>query len=161
KFYIITISDSGLGQSGAQIKTRYILGREKRKMTTKKTILEVQSELERALQLLPGLVTQLPDALKPLARMSPPRGARAQVSLRHGHVRKNRQVKNNAPADSWSPDAGLIAISYDTSAAEEPAVVEPRHPETEQARTLAQPVVAEDPVKDLVLALAKAERDPQ
>ncbi|MEK7408175.1 MAG: hypothetical protein AAB225_24150 [Acidobacteriota bacterium] len=114
-------------------------------MDPDKTILQVQSEIETALQRLPGLEAQLPDVLRPLVRLAPSKGARAQVSLRH--ARTQRQVKRNAPAESWSPDSGLVSISYDTSAVEEAVAMEtPR---------------AEDPARDLMLALARAEQDPQ
>lgn len=147
-------------------------------MNTEKTILEVQSEIEIALQHLPGLAAQLPDALKPLVRLAPPQGEHAQVSLRH--ARTERQVKRNAPADSWSPDSGLVSISYRPSQPtgrcpcgglcynNDPYCSEEcsRKPSTQPADTahpdaLTEPTQAEDPARDLVLALARAERDPQ
>jgi hypothetical protein len=123
-----------------------------------KTILAVQSELEAALQSLPSLLHQLPDALKPLANLAPPKGVRAQVSLRHAGT--NRQVKRNAPVDAWSPESGLVAISYDASAGEETSP-QPSPPDAGREMTPSPASPAEDPVRDLVLALADAENDPQ
>jgi hypothetical protein len=70
-------------------------------------------------------------------------------------------VKRNAPADSWSPDSGLVSISYDTSPAGQPDALEtdaagPAHPDAPP-----HPVHTEDPARDLVLALARAANDPQ
>ena len=128
-------------------------------MNTEKTILEVQSEIETALQRLPGLAAQLPDVLRALVKLAPPKGARAQVSLRH--ARTERQVKRNAPADSWSPDSGLVSISYDASPAEEADALKTQAADTAHPEALTQPASAEDPARDLVLALARAEHDPQ
>lgn len=128
-------------------------------MNTDKTILEVQSAIETALQHLPKFAAQLPDVLKPLVRLAPPKGSRTQVSLRHRHGRNERQVKRNAPADSWSPHSGLVSISYNASPKEadslETQAADTAHPDTLPG------VHVEDPVQDLVLALARAERDPQ
>jgi len=104
------------------------------------------------------------------------------VSLRH--AKKERQVKRTAPASSWSPHTGLIAISYRPSMAEddqsiqppveaiEPTKPEPHHmpagpqqhaaPAEAVERTKREPAeVASDPARDVVTALAKAEKDPQ
>src|ERR1022692_1479058 len=81
-------------------------------MKAEKTILEEQSEIEAALDHLPALAAQLPAALKALVRLSPRKGFRVQVSLRRGNAKDSRQVKQNAPARSWLPDSGLVAIMY-------------------------------------------------
>jgi hypothetical protein len=128
-------------------------------MNTEKTILEVQSEIETALRRLPRFAAQLPDALKPLVRLAPPRGARAQVSLRH--ARTARQVRRNAPADSWSPDSGSVSICYDASPAGEVDTTETQAADTAHPDASTQQVRAEDPARDLVLALARAECEPQ
>ena len=156
-------------------------------MNTDKTILEVQSEIETALQHLPELAAQLPDVLKPLVKwLAPPKGSRTQVSLRHRHGRNERQVKRNAPTDSWSPESGLVAISYTPCPSEERGiqvqklsnsieemfdtvmnqekeadVLEPRVADTRHADPLRKPTHVEDPLQGMVLALAMAERDPQ
>lgn len=141
-----------------------------------KTIAEVQAEIERALECLPSLANQLPPALRPLLSLAAPNGARVHVSLRHGDLKKNRQIKSTAPADSWSPETDFAAISF-----EEVSATEPESPpvtvasakagiESGATPSMAEPPAAperspatqpEDPVRELVLALAKAERDPQ
>jgi hypothetical protein len=112
-----------------------------------------------ALQRLAGFAAQLPDVLRPLVWLAPPKGARAQVSLRH--ARTERQVRRNAPADSWSPDSGLVSISYDTSPVEEANALETQAAQTAPADASPPPPPAEDPARDLVLVLARAEQDPQ
>ncbi|MBI4441879.1 MAG: hypothetical protein HY649_00735 [Acidobacteria bacterium] len=129
-------------------------------MITDKTILEVQSEIEMALQHLPGFAAQLPEVLKPLVRLAPPKGSRTQVSLRHRHGKIERQVKRNAPADSWSPRSGLVSISYNPSPQQTDAL-ETQAADAAYPETLTQPVHVKDPATDLLLALASAERDPQ
>lgn len=123
-----------------------------------KTISEVQSEIETALKRLSGFAAQLPDVLKPLVRLAPPKGVRAQVSLRR--AKTERQVKRNAPADSWSPDSGLVSISYETSPAEEADTVGTQASDRARADVSPEPTSSEDPARDLVLALARAEHDP-
>jgi len=141
-------------------------------MNTDKTILEEQSEIEAALDNLPALAAQLPAALKPLVKLSPRKGLRVQVSLRRGNAKDSRQVKQNAPARSWLPDSGLVAISYRPSTPEEDRGVESRAVESavediqdsraKPAETATKPAEsASDPVRDIVVALAKAEKDPQ
>src|SRR5580704_5014013 len=81
-----------------------------------KTILEVQSEFEVALQHLASLGGQLPDQLKPLAKLAPRNGMRARVSLR----KNERKVSKNLPAARWLPNAGhSIDISYSASTVED------------------------------------------
>ncbi len=124
-----------------------------------KTILQLQSEIETALQLLPGFTNQLPDALKPLVRLTPPNGERAKVSLRH--VKTNRQIRRNAPAGTWSPKSGSVSISYNASPAEGADATEAQVAHASRPDVLPSSAGPEDPVRDLVLALAKAENDPQ
>jgi hypothetical protein len=89
-------------------------------MKAEKTISDYQSEIEAALDRLPVLAAQLPPALKPLLRLAPRKGLRAQVSLRRGTTAKDsRQVKQSAPASGWLPDSGFVAISYLPSSAED------------------------------------------
>jgi hypothetical protein len=107
-----------------------------------KTILEMQAELEAALQQLPTLVSQLPEALRPLARLAPREGLRVEVSLRH--AKNERQVKRNSPADRWSPSSGVISVSYKASPTKQALAAE-----------------TADPARDVVMSLAKAEMDPQ
>jgi hypothetical protein len=135
-------------------------------MKTEKTILEEQAEIEAALDHLPALAAQLPAALKPLVKLSPRKGLRVQVSLRRGNAKDSRQVKQNAPARSWLPDSGLVAIYYRPSTPEEDQAIEattedvrdsPAKPE--MPTKPAQP--AGDPVQEILMALAKAEKDPQ
>ena len=129
-------------------------------MKTEKTILEEQSEIEAALDHLPALAAQLPAALKPLVRLSPRKGFRVQVSLRRGNAKDSRQVKQNAPASRWLPDSGLVAISYRPSTPEEDQAVESTVEDVQDS--LAKPAeTAGDPVQDIVMALARAEKDPQ
>jgi hypothetical protein len=136
-------------------------------MKNEKTILEEQSEIEAALDRLPTLAALLPAALKPLVKLSPRKGLRVQVSLRRGNAKDSRQVKQNAPARSWLPDSGLVAISYRPSTPDEEQSVEstvedvqdsPAKP-AETVVKAAEP--ASDPIQDIVIALAKAEKDPQ
>jgi hypothetical protein len=118
-------------------------------MATARTIEGAQAELEQALESLPNYLPQLPDALKALATLAPPKGRYAKVSLRHGS-NKERQVKRNAPASSWSPEEGIISISY--------AV----RKNSGQDRPRKHPVsVQHDPVREMVQALAKAESGNQ
>ena len=114
-------------------------------MPAARTIEGAQAELEQALESLPNYLPQLPDALKPLATLAPPAGLHAKVSLRHGN-NKERQVKRNAPASSWSPEEGIIAISYGVrrnAGQDTPR----KHPAS----------VQHDPVREIVQALARAE----
>jgi hypothetical protein len=116
-------------------------------MRSEKTIHDIQSELETALHYLSNLGETLPDKLKPLVKLAPPKGFRVRISLRH--ATNERQIKRNSPAEGWSPGSGLIAIAYEPAgAAVDPARDEP----SETAR---------DPARDIVTALAKAEQDPQ
>jgi len=125
-----------------------------------KTILEEQSEIEAALDHLPALAAQLPPALKPLARLSPRKGFRVQVSLRRGNAKDSRQVKQNAPASRWLPDSGLVAISYRPTTAEEDQAAGPAVEDVQDSP--AKPAeLATDPIRDIVMALARAEKDPQ
>ena len=136
-------------------------------MKTEKTILEEQSEIEAALDHLPALAAQLPAALKPLVRLSPRKGFRVQVSLRRGNAKDSRQVKQNAPASRWLPDSGLVAIMYRPSTPEEDQAVESTVEDVQDslakpAETATKPAeTASDPVQDIVMALARAEKDPQ
>jgi hypothetical protein len=118
-------------------------------MATTRTIEGAQAELEQALESLPNYLPQLPDALKPLARLAPPTGLHAKVSLRHGS-NKERQVKRNAPASSWSPEEGIISISYGV------------RKNAGQGTPRKHPVsVQHDPVREIVQALARAESGNQ
>lgn len=136
-------------------------------MKTEKTILEEQSEIEAALDHLPALAAQLPAALKPLVRLSPRKGFRVQVSLRRGNAKDSRQVKQNAPASRWLPDSGLVAIMYRPSTPEEDQAAESTVEDVQDslakpAETATKPAeTASDPVQDIVMALARAEKDPQ
>jgi len=136
-------------------------------MKTEKTILEEQAEIEAALDRLPALAAQLPDALKPLVKLSPRKGLRVQVSLRKGSAKESRQVKQNAPARSWVPDSGLVAIFYRPSTREEDQAVESTVHVVQDAaakpvETVAErPETARDPIEEIVVALARAEKDPQ
>jgi hypothetical protein len=136
-------------------------------MTTEKTVLEEQSEIEAALDQLPALAAQLPAALKPLVRLSPRKGLRVQVSLRRGNAKDSRQVKQNAPASRWLPDSGVVAIFYRPSTPEEDqatgSIVKAVQASlAKTAEAAAKPAeIASDPVQDIVIALAKAEKDPQ
>ena len=129
-------------------------------MKDKKTILDAQSEIETALRHASAFAAQLPDVLKPLAELAPPKGFRVQVSLRHRKGKESRQVPTNASVGRWSPDSGLVAISYRPATSEEEEAIESAV-ETEK-NSLAPPAdTAGDPDCDIVLALAKAELDPQ
>jgi len=128
-------------------------------MNSEKTILEEQSEIEAALNHLPALVAQLPPALKPLVRLSPRKGFRVQVSLRRGSAKDSRQVKQNAPASRWLPDSGLVAISYRPSTAEEDQATGSTVEDVQDSPAKAAQI-ATGPVQDIVMALAKAEKDP-
>jgi hypothetical protein len=136
-------------------------------MKAEKTILEEQSEIEAALDHLPALAAQLPAALKPLVRLSPRKGFRVQVSLRRGNAKDSRQVKQNAPARSWLPDSGLVAIMYRPSTPEEDQAAESTVEDVQDslakpAETATKPAeTASDPVQDIVMALARAGKDPQ
>jgi hypothetical protein len=136
-------------------------------MKAEKTILEEQSEIEAALDHLPALAAQLPAALKPLVRLSPRKGFRVQVSLRRGNAKDSRQVKQNAPASRWLPDSGLVAILYRPATPEEDQAAESTVDDVQDslakpAETATKPAeTASDPVQDIVMALARAEKDPQ
>jgi hypothetical protein len=128
--------------------------------------LEEQSEIEAALDQLPALAAQLPAALKPLVKLSPRKGLRVQVSLRRGNAKESRQVKQNAPARSWLPDSGVVAIYYRPSTPEEDQATESSVKDVQAS--LAKPVeaaakpleIASDPAQDIVMALAKSRKRP-
>ena len=124
-----------------------------------KTILEAQSELEAALQHLAGLVAQLPDELKPLAKLAPRNGMRAQVSFRY--AKKERRVSKSLPAARWLQDSGLVAISYSAATPEETSALDTQTVVPKESKATAAVDIAEDPARDIVVALAKAELDPQ
>jgi hypothetical protein len=139
-------------------------------MSTQKSVASIQAEIEQALESLPALVPQLPSALKALALLVPQQGFRVVVSLRHnGDAKKSRQVKSNAPADSWSPepDEG-VWISYDVrpekdarpekvadSASETNATAQ--SPTTTREREMSEASAVTSPHHDLLRALDKAE----
>lgn len=130
-------------------------------MKAEKTILDEQSQIETALLQLPKLWKQLPDALKPLARLAPPAGLRADVSLRSAN---GRQKKRNAPATSWTPDSGVIEISYRVGTHEDTQATEQATDAlacTEPKRSATPAKAVTDPTHDIVLTLAKAELDPK
>jgi len=124
-------------------------------MNQRMTIQDLQAEMESALMHLSKFAPELPAALKPLVRLAPRPGSRASVSLRH--AKTDRQVKRNAPADSWSADSGVIAISFGSERINEPAIEIP--PATQHVA--ASKSTAEDAIRELVIGLAKAERIPQ
>jgi hypothetical protein len=125
------------------------------------TIQDLQSKIERALECLPKLISQLPEELKPLIRLAPPQGIHAHVSLRHPDKKTSRQIKRNAPVSSWSPESDLVLISYDTSSGETelPLPVEEIKPaEIVRSPEQKQP---KDPARELLQALAQAETGRQ
>jgi hypothetical protein len=124
-----------------------------------RTILDAQSELELALRSLPKYATQLPEALKPLLALAPAGGSYPQVSFRH--AKSNRQVKRTAPADAWLRE--LVAISYEPIADEPPTERQSGSGEARTApRLLKEAAISvEDPARQLTLALATVEQDPQ
>jgi hypothetical protein len=129
-------------------------------MKADRTISDAQSELEAALHHVSAFAAELPDVLKPLAALAPPAGFRAQVSLRRGNAKDSRQVKQNAPVSRWSPDSGVAAISYRPSTVEENQAIESTAKDAREL--LATPAeTASDPGRELVTALAKAEKEPQ
>jgi hypothetical protein len=128
-------------------------------MSNQSNIAAVQAEIEQALEALPGFARQLPPELKSLERLAPNRGFRVQVSLRHGDEKKSRQVKSNAPADSWSAESDdIIFISYDVSTDESPAPTrQVNAPAIQPARPEIKLPQGSDPERDLLRTLAKAE----
>lgn len=126
------------------------------------SIQDVQSKIERALECLPKLLSQLPEELKPLILIAPPQGVRANVSLRHPDKKTGRQIKRNAPANCWSPEAHLVLISYENSAveAERSRPAEEIKP-AEIVPSPEQKVPARDPAQELLQALAQAEMGSQ
>jgi hypothetical protein len=125
------------------------------------TIQDVQSEIEKALECLPKFLSHLPEELKPLILLAPPQGVHASVSLRHPDKKTSRQIKRNAPMNSWSPESDLVVISYNTSAAEAamPLPAEQVKP-VETIRGLGNKPVR-DPAHELLQALAQAEMGSQ
>jgi hypothetical protein len=152
---------------------------------SEKTVQEVQAEIEAALAGLPQFESQLPANLKPLLRLAPPKGARAQVSFLKG--RNHRQVRRSASLDRWwSAETGTVSIGYDrdplddTIAQTDQATqiplsgkVSPRVPRDPEGSPAGirpdsdKPIMAvplwsqkaEDRLGELVRALAVAERD--
>jgi hypothetical protein len=126
------------------------------------TIQDVQSKIERALECLPKLLSQLPEELKPLIQLAPPQGVHAHVSLRRPDKKASRQIKRNAPASSWSPESDLVLISYDTSAVETeiPLLMDEVKP-AEIVRNPEQQQPTRDPARELLQALAQAEMGSQ
>ena len=127
------------------------------------TIQDTQSEIERALECLPKLVSQLPEELKPLIRLAPPQGIHAHVSLRRPDKKTSRQIKRNAPAGSWRPESDLVIISYAASAAETeiPAPAEEIKPAEIVRGPGRKQQPASDPARELLQALAQAEMGRQ
>lgn len=127
-------------------------------MKNEKTILDVQSEIETALHCLSTLGETLPDKIRALVKLAPPKGFRARISLQH--AKNKRQIKRNSPAEGWAPDSGLVEIAYETSEADEAEVIE--SPTAAVDLPQAVPTEADsDPARDVVTALAKVEQDPQ
>ena len=126
------------------------------------TIQDVQSKIERALECLPKLLSQLPEELKPLIQLAPPQGVHAHVSLRRPDKKASRQIKRNAPASSWSPESDLVLISYDTSSVETeiPLLMDEVKP-AEMVRNPEQQQPTRDPARELLQALAQAEMGSQ
>ena len=154
-----------------------------------KTIESVQSDIEKALAALSSLASQLPSVLQPLVYLSPKSGLAVQVSLRHGNLKKNRQIKANAPKDNWSPESDIVFISYEEKVRVEesvpnekvrevipvptselpirqqlnPASVAPMA-NTSSVQQMNVPRVADDSLshtRELLLALDQAERSTQ
>lgn len=157
-------------------------------MNKSKTITEAQCEIATALQHLPGLAAQLPNVLKPLVEwLAPPRGTYAQVSLRYGNLKKNRQAPTTKPAEKWAMTRDLAAISYVRESPTENREMEVQNPSNHTEETfctvmnqekvadvsepraahpvtpdpLQEPSDAGDPLREVVSALAKAASDPQ
>lgn len=124
-------------------------------MNGKRTIAEDQSEIARALQSLPKYAQQLPEEVKPLLRIAPPKGKQVEVSLRHAKTK--RQVKRNAPGDSWSPGAGFVSVSYGDDPSPQ------SNSQGDERVAPFAPAPSSNRVHDLILALARAEDedDPQ
>ncbi len=128
---------------------------------TKRTIAEDQSEIARALQSLPKYAQQLPEEVKPLLRIAPPKGKHVEVSLRH--AKTDRQVKRTAPGDSWSPESGFVSVSYDNDPSPQSNSQKDEPTDIGQSPEVVAPAPApsSNRVHDLILALARAEEDPQ
>jgi hypothetical protein len=120
------------------------------------TIQDAQSEIEKALECLPKFLSHLPKELKPLILLAPPQGVHASVSLRRPDKKTSRQIKRNAPMNSWSPESDLVVISYNTSAADA-AMPLP----AEQAKPAETKPPVKDPARELLQALAQAEMGSQ
>lgn len=122
------------------------------------SIQELQSDIEAALRSLPKHENQLPEILKPLLRLAPPKGLWAQVRFRHS--KNERAVKCNAPADAWSPDSGVISISYSNLPGTRPANAETQVTPSIAAKQSSASAI-EEPARDLLLTLASAEQEPE
>ena len=78
--------------------------------TSSKTITDMQTEIEKALEHL-SQRRELPDDLRPLLSLAPPKSGKVHVSLR----KKDRQIKKTASAQNWSPESGTVSISFETA----------------------------------------------
>lgn len=148
--------DRGTGPSSrVPIKTKF---RGIKRFMAEKTIWDAQSEIETALRYLRVNAQELPDDLKPLLELAPPIGLRPQVSLREGkNLKESKPVQQDAPLSRWSKSCGFVAVSYWRPPIDEEEVLYPGISATEPP----SPTRAGDPVRETVLLLAQAEKDPQ
>ncbi len=118
-----------------------------------KFIGNVEAKIEAALQRLP--TAELSAELEPLRLLAPPRGMRARVVLRH--LREHRKIRTNANASHWDRDSGdcEASVRYEPAKAEEePALAVAR-------RGGELPLAAPAVLRDIVVALDAAEREPR
>jgi len=124
------------------------------------TIQDLEHQIETAIDKLHSPEYEpLQRAFQPLI----PRGFRPRVAL-YGAERKK---KRNASAENWSPESGVIRISFERIPGPSPADVPPRpeatSPHTRPAEATSGPTqkpAVRDPLSDLIHALDRAESRP-
>jgi hypothetical protein len=124
------------------------------------TIGELQAGIAEALEAIRAGVP-LPPGLENLKYLAPPRGFVPKVSFRR--VRDQRKIREDASKEYWSPENAFLQIEFVHHAAGgQRADAVPSNEDLEAARKPgpAPFSVGEVQLKDLVLALDRAESDP-
>jgi hypothetical protein len=120
-----------------------------------RTIDDLQNEIARALENLQGH-PELTQEFPLLLNLAPPKGTIPEVTLRNR--RSRRKIKKTAAAENWDPRSGEISIVF----AEVEPVPEglPDHTEARQYSEMrSQKRAADDPLRDVVRALDRAEKE--
>lgn len=124
-----------------------------------RTVADVQNEIADALERLPQYANALQD-LKALQHLFPPKGTHPEVSF-HRNTGTKRKIPTHAGAGKWDPKSDSIVIRFQPTGGEEPGAGETSLAARPTEPKPAAAVRQTDPLHDVVLALERAERDPQ